>query len=64
MVGSTGEGVRGRQEVKGVKYMMTGDETLGGEYRNQYTDDVLHTCTPKTYLLLTSVTPIYSVTYI
>lgn len=35
-----------------------GDQTLGGEFTMQYTDDVVQICTFETYImLLTNVTP-------
>ena len=41
---------------------MEGDLTLGGEHPEQYTDDVLQNCITETcVILLTNVTPIYSI---
>ena len=42
--------------------VMEGYLTLGGEHTIQYTDDVLQSCTPETYItLLNNVTPINSI---
>ena len=39
-----------------------GDLTLGGKHTVQYSDDLLQSCTPETYIiLLTNVTPINSI---
>ena len=38
--------------------VIEGDLTWGGEHTTQYTNDVLQSCTPKTYIiLLTNVIP-------
>ena len=42
--------------------VMEGDLNWGGEHTIQYADDVLQSCTPKTYIiLLTNVTLITSI---
>ena len=42
--------------------VMEGVLTGGGEYRTQYTGDVLENCAPETYIiLLANATPINSV---
>ena len=42
--------------------VIRGDLTWGCEHIIQYTGDVLQTCTPETsIILLTNVTPIYSI---
>ena len=58
IVVTRGKGGKRRQKrVKGVKYMVTGDFTLGVEYTMQHTDDVLQNCTLETYIIiLTNVT--------
>ena len=44
--------MRGRQVVKGVKYMVTEkDLTLEGKHTMQYTDDILQNWTTETYTI-------------
>ena len=44
------------KRVKGVKYTVKGDQTLGSEHRMQCTDDALQNFTLETYaMLLTNV---------
>ena len=40
---------------------MEGDLTWGGEHTIQYTDAVLQKCSTETYIILSNVTPIYSI---
>ena len=48
-----------KKRIKGVKYMVMGDVTLGGGHTMQYTDYVSQKCVLEAYIIeLTSVIPI------